>query len=135
MAFRAPSTGQFTRGPRGANFAGEMAGWRPNPALVQELKREPAWQHHLRLKAAEVARLAEDNTKAFTRKGFMPRGQPLFVVEEAADGSVIVLNTDYGGHLYEFGSIKTPVMAPLRRAVRAVGLKFVSEGGDTQRGF
>ena len=44
------------------------------------------------------------------------------VVEE--NGRVYVANTDHGGHIDEFGSVKSPAYAPLRTAARAAGLRL-----------
>lgn len=130
--FRNPGTGRFVSAPSSPRGGVGPLGWRPNPKLDAELAASPEMVSELRTVAAGVARVAETNIRQITRQGFMPRGGDLVVVEEGHDGSVIVLNTDHGGHLYEWGSINTPAYAPMRRAVRAVGLKFAA-GGTTAR--
>lgn len=46
-------------------------------------------------------------------------------VEVQVDGGVVlVVNTDYGGHLAEWGSKNNPATMPLRRAVRAKGYRL-----------
>jgi hypothetical protein len=41
------------------------------------------------------------------------------------DGEIYIVMTAYGAHIDEFGSVDQPPNAPLRRAMDALGLKFV----------
>lgn len=43
------------------------------------------------------------------------------------DGQIYIVMTAYGAHIDEFGSVHQPPNAPLRRAMDALGLKFVLE--------
>jgi hypothetical protein len=51
------------------------------------------------------------------------QGQPLIVVEQDGD-EVSLVNTDHAAHLTEWGSKNNPPHAPLRRGVRAAGLRL-----------
>ena len=46
------------------------------------------------------------------------------IVVSTDSDEVAVVNTDYGGHLLEWGARTTAAHAPLRSAVRAAGLHF-----------
>ena len=97
--------------------------FRPDPDLVAKLKRQPLLRDALENAAEDVARTA--NRIAHGR--FMPRKRSRTarpVVVDTTAGEVRVVNTKHGGHLQEWGSVNNPPQAPLRRAVRANGLRF-----------
>lgn len=89
----------------------------PNPDFEQELRDEGGITAPL----AEAAAAAKAKTPVVS---MMPRpgAEPIAV---SVDGDeVSLVNTDYGAHLAEFGSINNPPFAPLRRGVRAAGLRL-----------
>lgn len=94
----------------------------PSPDLDAEMAKDPEYQAGLEAKAEEVKAKVE----AFARAAgapWMPRdGHEVIEVEVAEDGAVFVTNTDYAGHLQEWGSIRNPPHAPLRRGASAAGL-------------
>lgn len=101
--------------------------FRPNPRLAAELARQPEMRRTL----AELAEPAKDQANLIVRligpRGWMPRhrGDPVQIRTE--DGEVRLVNTDYAAHLQEFGSVNNPPHAPLRRGVRAAGLRLDEE--------
>jgi hypothetical protein len=90
----------------------------PNSNFLEELRAQP--EHDEALAAAAEAAKPEAETRA-TR--IMPRNPDAFEVQ-VDDAGVRLVNTDYGGHLEEWGSINNPPQAPLRIGVRAVGLRL-----------
>lgn len=97
----------------------------PNPKLPAELQLQPEFQHGLTEVGGEIAETA----KSMTPVGPDPRRGHLrdsFVVEPIK-GGVAVGSQDSFFHLAEYGSAKNPAYAPLRRAVRASGLRFEEE--------
>lgn len=99
-----------------------MLGFRRNPNFAKEVSREPEMGEALEASAQAVARLAA---------GLSPHGTGAtarsFVVAREGD-KVTVGNTDPFFHLTEFGSVNNPPYAPLRRAVRATGLRLEETG-------
>lgn len=68
--------------------------------------------------AAEARAIAPDQTGAY-------RGSIKVI---RLDDAVLVVTLDPFGHLIEFGSIKNPVYAPLRRAAARLGLRVQDDG-------
>lgn len=92
----------------------------PNRNLGAELSRQQGFLESLTVPAAEVAKKAESlNEQARIR----PRGSRAIVIELDL-GGVRVVNSDYGGVIAEYGSVKSPPYAPLRRGARAAGLRL-----------
>lgn len=84
-----------------------------------QAERDPRFRAGLRTEAAQVQRHAQA-----TVHSVMPASRnPSIEVQEDAEG-VAVVNTDHGAHIDEYGSINNPPYAPLRRAVRAAGLRL-----------
>jgi hypothetical protein len=85
-----------------------------NPGFQRQIEAEAlhkAAMHELAEKVAEnVRQIAPRHTGAYADS---------IVVK----GS-IVATTDFAGHLIEWGGGKTPVYAPLRRGVKAAGLRL-----------
>jgi hypothetical protein len=102
-----------------------MALFRPDPGLERALRRQAAHRAGMRAAAEVVAESARTLARA-AGAPWMPRKgaaeQPI-VVETDGDENRVV-NTDHGGHLTEFGSVNNPPLAPLRRGVRAAGLRL-----------
>jgi hypothetical protein len=93
--------------------------FKPNRNLVSELKRGPEFQALLDEAARAVMTAAE-------------RESPIGFSEDYIHGFRLtktpttrrVGNTDFAAHLVEWGSVNNPAYSPLRRGVRAVGLRF-----------
>ena len=100
----------------------------PNPAVEAELRNSPEVKLAMLAAATEARQMAITFCRQVSHAPWMLHGghtweQAIQVVD--AGDAVLLVNRDSGGHLYEFGSIKSPPSAPLRRAVRAVGLVLV----------
>lgn len=90
----------------------------PNPDFNRELKATPTFQRALHVgaeaAAAQARLIAPRHTGAYARS-----------IEVAdVDGHPVIKTTDPFGHLVEFGSANNVIYAPLRRGVRAAGLRF-----------
>lgn len=100
-----------------------MALFIPNPAFLRELSKEPEVKETVSGKAEEAKSRAEEFAPRIMR-----RNPEAIEVQEDGD-EVVLVNTDYGGHLAEWGSVNNPPYAPLRRAIRATpGLRLEEEG-------
>lgn len=94
-----------------------MAGFRINPALRREIERQPEFEAKM-LKAAEAVKDMSERNSPIGETGdyihsFKITRRPLRVG-----------NTDFAGHMVEWGSQNNPPYAPLRRGVRAAGLRL-----------
>lgn len=97
-----------------------MSRFTPNTNMHDELRREPQMRKAMVGEGREVASRAEAlDHNIMPRK----RSRGNFKVD-AAGGTVRVVNTSHGGHIDEFGSANNRPYAPLRRAVRAAGLRL-----------
>jgi len=98
--------------------------FRPKPGFEQQLSGSLAVKAELARAAATARPVVEGMTHHA-----MPRpGHQRIEVQEAG-GDIYLVNTNYGGHLEEFGGadVKSPVYAPLRRGVRAAGFRLLAE--------
>jgi hypothetical protein len=94
----------------------------PNPQFEEGIRSQPEYRQALE----EAAGAVQDHAAAFARTAHAPwmkRQSKAIIVETDAD-DVSVVNTDYAGHLMEWGGRNNSAHAPLRRAVRAAGLHF-----------
>jgi hypothetical protein len=93
--------------------------FRANPQLEAIVGRQPEVRHQLKDAGEQVKRVAI---------GVAPRGltddyvHSIDVVEIA--GRVFVRTNDFAGHMVEFGSVNNEAYAPIRRGVRAAGLRL-----------
>ncbi len=75
-----------------------------------------------------IAQQAAQTVETFARQArapWMPRtGARAVIVAEPTRTGARIVNTDHAGHLQEWGSRNNPPHAPLRRGVRAAGLKL-----------
>lgn len=95
----------------------------PNPAFAEEMARSDEARAGLKEAGEGIAQTADQMARDVGAP-WMPRtGHDLIEVEDDGE-DVWVVNTDYGGHLYEYGGAKSPVSAPLRRAAMAAGLEL-----------
>jgi hypothetical protein len=93
--------------------------FRPNPSFQAELEASIEYRRCLWAASARVAPIAEGMTHhAMLRSGH----RRIEVIEQ--DGFVYLVNTNYCGHLEEFGSVNSPAYSPLRRGVRAAGYRL-----------
>jgi hypothetical protein len=76
------------------------------------------------IKAANGVRRRAEGAK----HSIMPSSRSGSVVVEVDGDEVRVVNTDHGAHLDEYGSAKNPPYSPLRRSVRAAGLRLDEHG-------
>lgn len=94
----------------------------PNPNLAEDLIGDPDVREGLTEAAEEAKPLVEQELQGIGAP-WMPRaGHELLEVESDEEG-VYLVNTDWAAHLMEFGSVKNPVHAPLRRGAAAAGLR------------
>ena len=99
-----------------------MSKFVPNRRFEEEMRRE--LEHRQALE--EAADAVSDSASQFAGQAqapWMKRQSQTIVVSTDGD-EVAVVNTDYAGHLMEWGGRNNPAHAPLRRAVRAAGLRF-----------
>jgi hypothetical protein len=101
-----------------------MRGFRPNPNFNRELR-----DHSGTTDALEAAAEAAGRAVQREQHGFVPNKQASSSVEvEVEDGSVRLRNTDRAALVEEYGALRTPALAPLRRGVRAAGLRLDEHG-------
>lgn len=100
--------------------------YRPNRDFARELKRDPRTALAMRA-AAELARARAEQLASAAGGPWMPSGGRQIVVEQIGS-HVRLVNTDHAGHLLEWGSVNNPPHAPLRRGVRAAGLRLTEHG-------
>jgi hypothetical protein len=100
--------------------------WFPNPTFLKELEVDPETVQVFEDAAGKVA--AEANK---LRHRIMPsqKGDGVEVRNNSTrvNLDIYVVNTDYGSHIDEWGSVNNPAYAPLRNAVSAAGLDFEPE--------
>ena len=97
-----------------------------NSHLEAEIRKEPAFKIAL-LDAATVAKRYAREFDRQAHAPWMPRGghgrsSQIEVVQE--EGETLLANFDYAAAIVEFGSKNNPPHAPLRRGVRAAGLRL-----------
>lgn len=100
--------------------------FKPNPNFEQEI----AAQEETREGIAKAAEPARSMAESFARQAgapWMPRAGHETVEVQVDDDGVLLVNTDHGGHLMEWGSIRNPPHAPLRRGALAAGFDVVEE--------
>lgn len=96
--------------------------FRPNPRLAQELARQPEMRRAL----ADAARAVKTEAERVAPVGSTGRYARSFVVGATPEGATVG-NTDFAAHWVEYGSRNNPPYAPLRRGVRAAGLRLGAE--------
>lgn len=89
--------------------------YRPNPLFEEEIRAQPEHQKGMRTITKGVAKSVR--AVAPERTGYYKR-------RVRAEGTKVRARDPFW-HLIEFGSIHNAVFAPLRRGVRAAGLRFV----------
>ena len=93
-----------------------MRAFIPNPNFVNELAKETPQVQAL----TEAAEASRDEAEQI-RHHVMPKQKDPAIEVQHEGFRVLLVNTDYGGHLDEWGSINTPAAAPLRNGVRNAG--------------
>lgn len=98
---------------------------RINASLQADLEQQPDFRRALLDAGAEAKARANEIAESIGA-GWMPRkgGTRETVVLQPTDDGARLVNTDHGGHLMEWGSKNNPPHAPLRRGVRAAGLRL-----------
>lgn len=92
--------------------------FRANPRFKAELKTDPGVRDQIKTRATAVAGIAA---------GLAPEAGDTVTVED--DGQTITVGSDNPFfHLFEWGSVNNSPYAPLRRAVRAAGLRLEETG-------
>lgn len=99
-----------------------MSKFVPNKNFADEMREQS--EHRQALEQA--ANAVQDRAAQFADQAGAPwmRRQSETMVVSVDGDDVAVVNTDYAGHLMEWGSRNNAAHAPLRRAVRAAGLKL-----------
>jgi hypothetical protein len=92
--------------------------FRPNPRFINDLKKEPGVKADLAAAAKTVAGIA---------RGITPHA-PGSITTDTGGDTVTVGSDDPFFHLVEWGSVNNPPYAPIRRAVRAAGLRLEETG-------
>jgi hypothetical protein len=94
----------------------------PNRHFAADLSGESEYREALETAADAVS----SHATTFAEQAHAPwmRRQSKTITVVSDGDEVAVVNTDYAGHLMEWGSKQNPAHAPLRRAVRAAGLHF-----------
>lgn len=99
--------------------------FQPNPNLERELAEQEAMGRALLARAIDVKRGIRGQLPSGAGGG---RRVAAYAGRAYADrdGSRVTVGTRWRlGHIIEFGSVNNPAYSPLRKAVRATGLKFV----------
>lgn len=89
--------------------------YRANPLFEEEVRAQPQHQKGMRKITKGVAA---------TVRVVAPRKTGYYERRVKARGTAVAA-TDHFWHLVEFGSVNNPPYAPLRRGVRAAGLRLV----------
>jgi hypothetical protein len=97
------------------------AHYAPNPNFEEEMQE--ALKPALLAAAEDIKRHADPAAEAVGAPWMERKGHETIEVGEDADG-VYVANTDYAGHLIEWGSVNNPPHAVLRSSARAAGLRL-----------
>lgn len=100
-----------------------MQRFKPNPLFQEHLARDPEFRKAI----AAHAERARGHAQAMARADgapWMRRGSADTIVVSTDGDEVRLVNTDHAGHLMEWGSANNPPHAPLRRGVRAAGLRL-----------
>jgi hypothetical protein len=96
--------------------------FRLNPRLDEELADGDDYKDRLR-ESAEAVQKSAAGFASRAQAPWMKRQAETIIVNERGD-QLAVINTDYAGHLMEWGSVNNHAHAPLRRGVRSAGLQF-----------
>ena len=90
-----------------------------NPAFSREIQADPHYQ-------AGMTRIAEEASAIVERLAhhIMPRDYTDMIKVLHRGPEIFIVNTNFGGHLDEFGSKNNPPYAPMRRGIRASGLRL-----------
>jgi len=91
----------------------------PNPNFSKELEQDPEFIEGLKTCGRDIRDRA-----FYIKHKIMPNRKHSQVEVVEIDGRVFVVNTDWGGHIDEYGSVNNPPYAPLRTAVRAAGFRL-----------
>ncbi len=96
--------------------------FRPRRTFAKELRGQPEFRAVLAATARELEGAIVFFAGTFAETGHYARSV-------TARGNRVELR-DIAWHIIEYGSVKNPPYAPVRRAVRAAGLRFVDGRTD-----
>ena len=99
-----------------------MSKFVPNRRFEEQLRE----QHEHQQALEQAAEAVQEHATTFANEAGAPwMRRQSETIDVSTDGDeVAVVNTDYAGHLMEWGGRNNSAHAPLRRAVRAAGLHF-----------
>lgn len=97
-----------------------MAIFFPNKRLAEDLKKEPDYQAAIHGAAAQLA----ESVRQATPEGATGAAREGIEVAQLGEDTVVA-QTDFAGHLIEWGSRNNPPYAPLRRGAQAAGFRLV----------
>ena len=90
-----------------------------NPRFEVEMNRQASVKFAIRKRAEAAKRFAIGSAPRGETDGYV---HSIHVVEQ--NGKTYLRTNDFAGHMVEFGSINNPPYAPLRKGVRAAGLRL-----------
>ena len=92
--------------------------FKPNRNFERQMQESPGMR-------AELVRNAEKAKRAAIASVNRDSGdyQQRFEIVATGDG-VVLANTDFAAHIIEWGSVENPPQAPIRRGVRAAGMRL-----------
>jgi len=94
----------------------------PNPDFSKRLVAEDEYIAGME----KCARDIRDRAHSIKHR-VMPNKDHSPVEVDVDDDTVYVINTDFGGHIDEYGSANNPAYAPMRTAVMAAGFRLEEE--------
>lgn len=96
-----------------------------NQAGVDDLVQSAGADRALEMVAGVIKRRVEDEAAGFARTRAYSRSIRTTRAAPTLEGNQItVYSEDPFAHLIEWGSVKNPAYAPLRRAVTGIGMRF-----------
>jgi hypothetical protein len=99
--------------------------WEPGPSFIDQLGNSRAMQAHLRGISEDLRRKTDVHLPGRRRRTKAFTGRWMSRVEGSGREVRVQSGTRWRlGHVIEYGSANNRAYAPLRRAVRAMGLKF-----------
>jgi hypothetical protein len=100
--------------------------FRPRKSFTTEIRGQPIYQAEMKAKAVLLARLVQLMSQPFRDTGNYSR-------KVKAVGYRVEVR-DIAWHIIEFGGAKQAPKAPVRRAVRAAGLRYVDGKSEAPDG-
>lgn len=96
-----------------------------NPAGLDEFLGERQRVNYLEELGDIVAHEVESQAERFAHTGAFARSIERLPAKRTAHGATVtVTSTDPDAHIIEWGSVNNPPYAPIRKAIRALGLRL-----------